>query len=462
MTLEGIKMNNSSILAISPLDGRYCDKLSNIRTTLSEFGLMKFRVIIEVKWLQKLSQIKNLPEVPAFSESANKLLVDIINNFSEKDANRIKEIESTINHDVKAVEYFIKEKISENAELNSISEFIHFGLTSEDINNLAYALMLKTSKNEFIVPLIKELSGQLKNLAIENSELAMLSRTHGQPATPTTLGKEIANFAARINKQLQQLENTDILGKLNGATGNYNALATSCPETDWLKESEEFVKSLDLNWNKYTTQIEPHDYIAELFSSIIRINNILIDFNRDMWSYISLNYFNQKNLANEVGSSTMPHKINPIDFENSEGNLGISNALLEHMANKLPQSRFQRDLTDSTVLRNMGVAIAHSLISYKATAKGLSKLAVNHEVITIDLQNHYEVLAEAVQTVMRRYGIEKPYEKLKNFTRGKQMTKTMLADFIAELQLPADIKNNLLEMTPETYIGYAAKLAKEV
>jgi len=455
-------MTNNPILAISPLDGRYSEKLSNVRNTLSEFGLMKYRVIVELKWLEKLSKNNKLPEVKNFSENAIKFLNSIAENFTEKDANRIKEIESTINHDVKAVEYFIKEKIAENSELKSASEFIHFGLTSEDVNNLAYALMLKSANEDFILPEINELSDKLKKLALDNADIPMLCRTHGQPASPSTIGKEIANFVARLARQITQLQNIKIYGKLNGATGNYNALEVACPETDWLLESKEFIESLGLTWNKYTTQIEPHDYIAEMFAIILRANNILIDFNRDMWGYISLNYFKQKNLKNEVGSSTMPHKINPIDFENSEGNLGIGNALLEHMANKLPQSRFQRDLTDSTVLRNIGAAIAHSLISYKATIKGLSKIAVNPNAIEKDLNCHPEVLAEAVQTVMRRYSIEQPYEKLKSFTRGKEITIELLHNFIAELPLDDKIKDNLLKITPANYIGYASKLAKEV
>ncbi len=452
----------STLTAISPLEGRYFEKVNDLRPIFSEYGLMKYRVQVEIRWLQMLAEHAALPEIPKLSKKANQILDNIITQFSEKDALRIKQIESVTNHDVKAVEYFIKEHIAGNTELAAISEFIHFGCTSEDINNLAYALMLQTARTQFILPALDELMIILKNFAHTYADVAMLSRTHGQPATPTTVGKEIANIIARLNRQIEQIIATPILGKLNGASGNYNALVAAYPETDWQTLSKNFVTQLGLAWNPYTTQIEPHDFIAELFTVLARINTILIGFNRDMWSYISLNYFKLKSVSHEVGSSTMPHKINPIDFENSEGNLGLANALLEHMAAKLPISRWQRDLTDSTVLRNMGVAIAHSVLAYQATCKGLSKLEVNNEAISADLDNHWEVLAEAVQTIMRRYGIEQPYEKLKTFTRGQHITRELLHKFIADLALPEHVKQDLYKMSPSTYLGYAPNLAKRV
>lgn len=452
----------SPLTAISPLEGRYFDKVKGLRAIFSEFGLMKFRVLVEIRWLQMLTTHGNLAEIPSPSKKAEQQLNAIIENFSEKDAERIKEIEKITNHDVKAIEYFIKEKISANTELTKISEFIHFGCTSEDINNLAYALMLKTARSECLLPALNELIASLKNLAHAYADTPMLARTHGQPATPTTVGKEMANVIARLNRQIEQITTTTLLGKLNGASGNYNAFVIAYPETDWQMLSKNFVTQLGLTWNAYTTQIEPHDFIAELFAMLIRINTILIDFNRDMWGYISINYFKLKLVADEVGSSTMPHKINPIDFENSEGNLGIANALLEHMATKLPISRWQRDLTDSTVLRNMGVAIAHSILAYSATSKGLSKLTINEESIAMDLEEHWEVLAEAVQTVMRRYGIEQPYEKLKTFTRGQIITKSLLHKFISDLPLPEQVKQSLLKIKPSDYIGCATDLAKRI
>lgn len=455
-------MNTFSLTAISPLEGRYFEKVNDLRPIFSEYGLMKCRVQVEIRWLQILAEHAALPEVAPLSKKANQILDDIITNFSEKDALRIKHIESITNHDVKAVEYFIKEHIAGNTELASISEFIHFGCTSEDINNLAYALMLQTARTQCILPALDELTGMLKHLAHTYADIAMLSRTHGQPATPTTVGKEIANIIARLHRQIEQIITIPLLGKLNGASGNYNAFVAAYPETDWQTLSKNFVTQLGLVWNPYTTQIEPHDYIAELFMALTRVNTILIDFNRDMWGYISLNYFKLKSVSHEVGSSTMPHKINPIDFENSEGNLGIANALLEHMAAKLPISRWQRDLTDSTVLRNMGVAIAHSVLAYQATCKGLSKLTVNNDAILADLDNHWEVLAEAVQTIMRRHGIEQPYEKLKSFTRGQHITQELLHKFIADLALPEQVKQDLCKMTPATYLGYAPNLAKRV
>jgi adenylosuccinate lyase len=455
-------MTISALNAISPLEGRYQDKVSELRPTFSEYGLIKFRVTIEIRWLQILAEQANLPELPPFSQPNNTFLNSIIENFSEPDAMRIKEIESIINHDVKAVEYFLKERIEANAELATVSEFIHFGCTSEDINNLAYALMLHTARKQYILPALEELLTSLKQLAHAYADKPMLSRTHGQPATPTTVGKEMANVIARLRRQAEQIASTAILGKMNGASGNYNALVAAYPAVDWQQISRNFVSRLELIWNPYTTQIEPHDYMAELFSAIIRVNTILINFNRDMWGYISLGYFKQKSFKREVGSSTMPHKINPIDFENAEGNLGIANALLEHMVMKLPISRWQRDLSDSTVLRNIGVAIAHAILAYQSTCRGLSKVTLNEEVVAADLDAHWEVLAEAIQTIMRRFSIDQPYEKLKTFTRGQKITATLLHQFIAELPLTEDSKQSLLQLTPHNYLGYASDLAKRI
>jgi len=455
-------MNTAALTAISPLDGRYQDKAGKLKSIFSEFGLIKFRTIIEVRWLEMLADQANLPGLSKLSAPAKQLLQNITDHFSEQDAARVKEIESGINHDVKAVEYFIKEKIASNAELHTLNEFIHFGCTSEDINNLAHSLMLQTARKECILPTLDDLIAQLKKFAHENAGLAMLARTHGQPATPTTVGKEIANVVARLQRQREQLINVELLGKLNGATGSYNALMIAYPETDWQAVSKNFINNLGLGWNAYTTQIEPHDSLAEFFAVLIRINNILLDFDRDVWSYISIGYFRQRTLANEVGSSTMPHKVNPIDFENSEGNLGIANALLEHMIAKLPISRWQRDLSDSTVLRNVGVAVGHSLLAYQSTMKGVGKLAPNAEGIAADLNQHWEVLGEAVQMVMRRYQLEQPYEKLKAFTRGKQIDKAAIQAFIKGLELPADVKERLLLLTPESYTGCAEELAKGI
>lgn len=455
-------MTFSPLMAISPLDGRYHGKINNLRPIFSEFGLIKFRVIVEIRWLQLLAKQPNLPELTPFSDDALQVLNSIIDNFSEKDAERVKQIETGINHDVKAVEYFIKEKIQDNKELSSVSEFIHFACTSEDINNLAYGLMLLSARNECILPALKELQDVLTSLSHQYAHQPMLARTHGQPATPTTIGKELANVVARIQRQTEQLNSSQIFGKINGASGNYNAHRITYPNIDWKTLSSQFVTELNLNWNPYTTQIEPHDYMAEMFHILIRINSILIDLNRDMWGYISNNYFQLKNIKNEVGSSTMPHKINPIDFENAEGNLGLSTALLDHMAIKLPISRWQRDLSDSTVLRNIGVAIGHALLAYSSTCKGLSKITPNVDVIAADLDNHWEILAEPIQTVMRRFGIEQPYERLKSFTRGKKMDKDILHNFISDLTLPDDIKKQLYNLTPSNYLGYAEDLAKTI
>ncbi|MES2217860.1 MAG: adenylosuccinate lyase [Pseudomonadota bacterium] len=455
-------MSITTLTAISPLDGRYHDKMTALRPIFSEFGLMRFRVLVEIRWLQTLSAQAKLTELPPFSKAANEFLNKLAANFSEQDAARIKTIEADINHDVKAIEYFLKERIAENAELAKVSEFIHFACTSEDINNLAHGLMLKTAREDCLIPILNEIITALKTLAHDYADQPLLSRTHGQPATPTTLGKEIANIIARLERQMTQFTAITILGKINGATGNYNAHLVAYPKVDWQKISSATVTGLGLTWNSYTTQIEPHDYMAEYFMNLMRINTILIDFNRDMWGYISLNYFQQKNLANEVGSSTMPHKINPIDFENSEGNLGIANALLDHLANKLPLSRWQRDLTDSTVLRSMGVAIGHAYLAYQALLKALQKVSPDVATINADLDQHWEVLAEPIQTIMRRYGITEPYEKLKKFTRGKKINQQLLRQFIAELDLPTEIKQQLYDLTPANYLGYAQTLAKNI
>lgn len=455
-------MNTDVLMAISPLDGRYHEKLNPLRAVFSEYGLMRFRFIVEIRWLEMLADFAQLDDLAPLSSNAKKWLNELIMHFSIEDAKRIKQIESNTNHDVKAVEYYLKERFATFQELDKINEFVHFGCTSEDINNLAYGLMLQSARNEYLIPVLQQLITQLKQLAHEHADLAMLARTHGQPASPTTLGKEIANTIARLERQLEQFQHVDILAKLNGATGNYNALAISYPEINWQALNEHFVKTLGLKWNAYTTQIEPHDSMAEYFAILARINTILIDFNRDIWSYIAINYFQQKSVANEVGSSTMPHKINPIDFENAEGNLGLANALFAHFIEKLPISRWQRDLSDSTVLRNIGVAISHSFLAYQATSKGLTKLNPNIQRITDDLAQHTEVLGEAIQTVMRRFNIENPYEKLKEVTRGKTIDQEILQTFIDGLSLPLEVKKRLSSLTPKDYIGYAAQLAKKI
>lgn len=455
-------MDLSALTAVSPIDGRYGSKTTELRSIFSEFGLIKYRVQVEVRWLQRLAEHNAIAEVPAFSKEANAHLNQIVDNFSEADAQKIKDIESTTNHDVKAVEYFLKEKIETNAELAAITEFVHFACTSEDINNLSHGLMLKAGRDEVVLPYLEKVSNAIAALAIEHADLPMLSRTHGQTASPTTLGKEMANVVARMRRQIQQLKNVEILGKMNGAVGNYNAHISAYPDIDWAENAQVFIENLGLTFNPYTTQIEPHDYIAELFDVMARFNTILIDFDRDIWAYISNGYFKQKTIAGEVGSSTMPHKVNPIDFENSEGNLGIANAIMSHLAQKLPVSRWQRDLTDSTVLRNMGVGLGYSLIAYQASLKGISKLEVNEARIAADLDNAYEVLAEPIQTVMRRFGIEQPYEKLKAFTRGKAITKDMMIEFVDSLELPEAQKEALKAMTPASYTGNAAEQAKAI
>ncbi|OUS26013.1 adenylosuccinate lyase [Gammaproteobacteria bacterium 45_16_T64] len=452
----------SSLSAISPVDGRYGSKTASLRPIFSEFGLIKNRVIVEIRWLQKLASNSKVEEVPALSSDATALLNAIANDFSEEDALRVKEIESTTNHDVKAVEYFLKEKIANNDELQAVTEFIHFACTSEDINNLSHALILKAGRDDVLLPLIDRVIDALVTLAGQHADMPMLSRTHGQTASPTTMGKEMANVVARLRRQRSQIANTPLLGKINGAVGNYNAHLSAYPTVDWEENASSFISSLGLEWNPYTTQIEPHDYIAELYDAVSRFNTILIDFDRDVWGYISQGYFKQRSIAGEIGSSTMPHKVNPIDFENSEGNLGIANAIMGHLAIKLPISRWQRDLTDSTVLRNLGVGFAHSVIAYEATLKGISKLEINEAKLAEDLDNAWEVLAEPIQTVMRRYNIEKPYEKLKELTRGKAITKETLAVFIDTLEIPEEEKIRLAALTPASYTGNAAEQAKKI
>lgn len=454
----------NALTALSPLDGRYASKCDALRPFLSEFGLIHARVTVEVRWLQALSNRPEIVEVSPFSNETNAALDAIVSNFSEEDANRIKEIERTTNHDVKAVEYFLKEKIAGIAELQNAGEFIHFACTSEDINNLSHALMLKNGR-EVLVSSMKQILNAISALAMTHAEQPMLSRTHGQTASPTTLGKEMANVAYRLARQIKQFENVELLGKINGAVGNYNAHLSAYPDVDWAAHAQAFVESLGLAFNPYTTQIEPHDYMAELFDALRRFNTILIDFNRDVWGYISLGYFKQRLKDGEVGSSTMPHKVNPIDFENSEGNLGIANAVLAHLGEKLPISRWQRDLTDSTVLRNMGVGFAQSLIAFDACLKGVGKLELNAARLLEDLDQAQEVLAEPIQTVMRRYNVEKPYEKLKALTRGQAMTRDMMVNFVNgdELsQVPSEERARLAELTPATYTGNAAEQAKQI
>ena len=454
-------MNLSELTALSPVDGRYASKTSDLRQYFSEYGLIKHRVLVEVRWLQALANEPQIEEVPQFSAAANDFLEEILSNFGETDAQRIKDIERTTNHDVKAVEYYLKEKIADNAELHAVTEFIHFACTSEDINNLSHALMLKGGR-EAILTEIDQLNSAIKTLAIDNAEISMLCRTHGQTASPSTLGKEMANVAYRLQRQREQIANIEILGKINGAVGNYNAHLSAYPNVDWPNFSQNFIESLGVTFNPYTIQIEPHDYIAELFDATVRYNTIIIDFCRDIWSYISISYFKQKVIAGEVGSSTMPHKVNPIDFENAEGNMGMANAMMTHLAQKLPISRWQRDLTDSTVLRTLGVGFGHTSIAIQSTLKGISKLEVNEEAIAADLDANWEVLAEPIQTVMRRYGIEKPYEKLKELTRGQRINAEIMAEFIQKLEIPEDAKQELLKMTPATYIGNAIEQAKNI
>ncbi len=459
---EGKIMELSQLTAISPVDGRYGGKTASLRPIFSEFGLIRHRVLVEVRWLQHLAAEKAITEVPAFSADTQKLLNDLVDNFSEQDALRVKEIESTTNHDVKAVEYLLKEKIAGNKELEAVNEFIHFACTSEDINNLSHALMLREARDTVMLKLVDEVTDALKNLAKELATQPMLAHTHGQPASPTTVGKEIANVVYRLQRQVEQIKAVPLMGKLNGAVGNYNAHLSAYPDLNWAEISKNFIESLGLEQNPYTIQIEPHDYMAEFFDAFSRFNNIVMDFDRDIWTYISMGFFKQRTIAGEVGSSTMPHKVNPIDFENSEGNIGIANAIFSHLSAKLPISRMQRDLTDSTVLRNLGVGLAHCMIAYQSTLRGISKLQVNAEALNKTLDNNWEVLAEPIQTVMRRYGIEKPYEKLKELTRGQRVTEEDFKAFITNLDIPQEAKDQLISLTPMSYIGNAIEQANAI
>ena len=455
-------MKLSDLTAISPVDGRYASKTEDLRSVFSEYALIKQRVLVEVSWLICLAKNNDIEEIPTLSIEARATLDSMHLNFSIQDAIRIKEIEKITNHDVKAVEYFIKEKISKNNELSKISEFVHFACTSEDINNLSHALMLKNGRDDFLIPSAEKIILKISDLAKDYADIPMLSHTHGQPASPTTVGKELANTAFRLKRQILQIKNISMLGKINGAVGNYNAHLVAYPDINWEANAEQFVNGLGLDWNPFTTQIEPHDFIAELFNAICRFNNILIDFDRDIWGYISLGYFKQKTIAGEVGSSTMPHKVNPIDFENSEGNLGLANALFSHLAQKLPISRWQRDLTDSTVLRNMGVGFGYSQIAYQAAIKGIDKLEIDQQLIADELNHNWEVLAEPIQTVMRRYGISEPYEKLKALTRGKDVNNVLLLDFIETLEIPEEAKKKLRTLTPSNYTGNAENQTKKI
>jgi adenylosuccinate lyase len=454
-------MDLTALTAISPVDGRYAGKTETLRPFFSEYGLLRARVEVELRWLHLLSNNADIREVPKLSSEAESFINDLIDQFSTEDAAEIKEIERTTNHDVKAVEYFIKKKFQANAELNAVSEFVHFACTSEDINNTAYGIMLKRARDQVILPEMDNVIAAIRKLAQQHVDTPMMSRTHGQPASPTTLGKELINVVQRLELQRTHVAAVLLYGKMNGAVGNYNAHYSAYPEVDWPMMAHAFVTGLGLRWNQFTTQIEPHDYMAELFQAMIRFNTVLIDFCRDIWSYISIGYFKQKTVKGEIGSSTMPHKVNPIDFENAEGNLGIANAIFDHLALKLPISRWQRDLTDSTVLRNLGVGFAHSLLSYSSALKGLSKLEAAPEVMAKDLDANWELLAEPIQTVMRRYGIENPYEKLKELTRGQRVNREIMQQFIDELDLPDDAKARLKAMTPANYLGNAEEQARK-
>lgn len=455
-------MELTALNALSPLDGRYQSKVDPLRPCFSEYALIKHRALVEVEWLKALAAESAIKEIQAFSPATIQELDAAIQNFGEADAAQVKTIEMRTNHDVKALEYWLKDKFANNAEVKKASEFIHFACTSEDINNLSHALMLKNAREQVMLPSLAGLIARLTELANQLADQPMLSRTHGQTASPSTMGKELANVVYRLKRQEQQLKNNEILGKINGAVGNFNAHLSAYPDVDWESFAKKFVESLGLTYNPMTIQIEPHDYMAELYDVLARINTILIDINRDIWGYISVGYFKQKLKAGEIGSSTMPHKVNPIDFENSEGNLGLANAILRHLAEKLPISRWQRDLTDSTVLRNMGVAFGYTLLGYDSCLRGLNKLEVNPQRLAEDLNNSWEVLAEPIQTVMRRYGIENPYEQLKELTRGKDgINQASLQAFIQTLQIPAEAKQYLLDLTPATYIGKANELAKK-
>ncbi|HCK76556.1 MAG TPA: adenylosuccinate lyase [Gammaproteobacteria bacterium] len=447
----------TALTALSPIDGRYGPKVAGLRHYFSEFALIRYRVFVEAQWLQSLADCEELHEVPSFSTSAKTFLNRICNDFSVADAEEIKAIESTTNHDVKAVEYFLKQRVSEHEELSAVSEFIHFGCTSEDINNLSYALMVRDARDGILLPAVDQITSKLAEMANALADQPMLARTHGQPASPTTMGKELANVVARLDRVRNQVATTAVRGKCNGAVGNFNAHLIAYPELDWLRLSRKFVEGVGLDWQQMTTQIEPHDDLAALCHALVRLNTILIDLDRDLWGYISLGYFRQKTVAGEVGSSTMPHKVNPIDFENSEGNAGMANALLEHLAAKLPVSRWQRDLSDSTVLRNLGPAFAHCLIALDAACRGLGKLEVDQTRLSAELDQAWEVLAEAIQTVMRRYDVPEPYEKLKSLTRGRsEIDAATLKDFVATLPIPKTARDSLATLTPQTYIGNAA------
>lgn len=452
-------MKLTSLTAISPVDGRYGEKSAELREVFSEYGLIRYRLLVEIEWLKALSNCEQLKEIPAFDRETIQSLDQIINDFTEKDALRVKQIEATTNHDVKAVEYFLREKVVSIKKLDEVNEFIHFACTSEDINNLSHALMLKDARSRFLIPCLEHVIHEISALASAYAAQPMLSRTHGQAATPTTMGKEMSVFAFRLKRQFEQFKTCHILAKFNGAVGNYNAHISACPEINWPEFNREFVEGLGVEWNSHTTQIEPHDYMAEYFHLLIRINTILIDFVRDIWAYISIGYFKQKTVSGEIGSSTMPHKVNPIDFENAEGNLGIANSLLAFMAEKLPISRWQRDLTDSTVIRNSGTAIAHTILAINSCLKGINKLEIDQDILERDLEESWEVLAEPIQTVMRRYAVAEAYEKLKALTRGQAVNRDRVHAFIKDLDIPEQEKTRLLELTPRTYIGDAVNLA---
>ena len=455
-------MELSALTAISPVDGRYQNKTDVLRPIFSEYGLFRFRVLVEIEWLKKLSKNPNIKEIESFSAKSISLLDNIKNNFSIDDAKQIKKIEKITNHDMKAVEYFIREKIQSDPKLKNVSQFIHFACTSEDINNLSYALMLKDARENILLPKLQKLIIILQEMSDSYASIPMLSRTHGQTASPTTLGKEMAIYVYRALRQMKQFENIELLGKLNGAVGNFNAHFAAYPDINWMSLSKEFIEELGLTWNPYTTQIESHDYMAEYFHTLARTNTILIDLCRDLWGYISLGYFNLKPIKGEVGSSTMPHKVNPIDFENAEGNFGIADSIFEHLAMKLPTSRWQRDLSDSTVLRNVGVGIAHTIIAFDSTVAGLSKIDINKDVIHEDLKDSWEVLTEPIQTVMRRYNIDNAYEKLKELSRGQKINKEILHNFIEQLDIPNDAKSRLKELNPSNYLGNAEIQAKSI
>jgi len=455
-------MQLSPLTAVSSVDGRYAGRTASLRDIFSEYGLIRYRVIVEIRWFQALAGSHDIPQIPDLSDAANKYLDGLVDDFGLQAAERVKAIEATTNHDVKAVEYYLKECFAKQDELNKLSEFLHFACTSEDINNLSYALMMKDAREHVFLPVFKDIDRALRSIVSKNADVPMVSRTHGQTASPTTLGKEMANVAMRLQRQSDLLDQQVILGKINGAVGNFNAHIVACPEVNWPAFAQQFVESLGLSWNPWTTQIEPHDWMAESFHTISRYHSILIDLCRDIWAYISIGYFSQKTVAGEIGSSTMPHKVNPIDFENAEGNLGVANALLTHLAEKLPVSRWQRDLTDSTVLRTIGTAAGHGIIAYASLLKGLDKLQVNEQRLASDLDNSWEVLAEPIQTMMRLYGIENPYEQLKALTRGKTINADILVEFVRNLDIPDAAKQRLLQLTPASYTGNAENMARSL